>query len=165
MNARYQNCSFNSGELNRNVSLTFCITGQEPTPHNSVAFYAYMSHDLSAPGGGHVLVFDVVKTNVGSAYNHHDGIFTAPSTGSYVFSWTVTSGYHSYVYSELMVNSSPFGKLLTNSQATADEHVASSVVAVALTQGDVVYVRVAGSSGTLASQSNVYTSFTGWKLF
>ena len=151
--------------LPKNQYLTFCITGQEQTPHNTVAFYAYMSHDLAAPSAGHVLVFDVIKTNVGSAYNHHDGIFTAPSTGSYVFSWTVTSWYHSYVYSELMVNSSSFGKLLTNSDEINDEHVASSVVAVALTQGDVVYVRVAGSKGTLASRGNILTSFTGWKLF
>ena len=57
--------------LPKNQYLTFYITGQEPTPHNTVAFYAYMSHDLAAPSAGHVLVFDVIKTNVGSAYNHH----------------------------------------------------------------------------------------------
>ena len=124
-----------------------------------------MSHDLAAPGAGHVLVFDVVKTNVGSAYNHHDGVFTAPSTGSYVFSWTVTSWYHSFIYSELMVNSSSFGRIITNSQDIEDEHVGSSVVAAALTQGDIVYVRIVGSGGTLASHGNILTSFTGWKLF
>ena len=154
MNARYQNCSFNSGELNRNGSLTFDMTGQEPTPHNSVAIYAYMSHDLAAPGAGHVLVFDVVKTNVRSAYNHHDGIFTAPSTG---FCWQ-----HSHVYSKLMVNSSSFGTIVTNSEAIG---VGSSVFAATLTQEDVVYVRGAGTRGTLVSCGSIHISFTGWKLF
>lgn len=123
-----------------------------------------MSHDLTSPSAGHVIVFDVVKTNVGSGYNQHDGVFTAPSQGPYVFCWTVASWYHSYVYSELMVNSRPYGRIMTNSQDIHDEHVGSSVVVAVLNPGDVVYVRVAGSGGTLASTDRIYTSFAGWKL-
>lgn len=123
-----------------------------------------MSHNLASPSAGHVLVFDVVKTNVGSGYNHHDGVFTAPSQGPYVFSWTVVSWYRSWVFSELMVNSSTYGRIITNSQDIDDEHVGSGVVVAVLNPGDVVYVRVHSSSGTLASTDLIYTSFAGWKL-
>lgn len=123
-----------------------------------------MSHNLASPSAGHVLVFDVVKTNVGSGYNHHDGVFTAPSQGPYVFSWTVVSWYRSWVFSELMVNSSTYGRIITNSQDINDEHVGSSVVVAVLNPGDVVYIRVHSSSGTLASTDLIYTSFAGWKL-
>ncbi|XP_062602499.1 uncharacterized protein LOC134264218 [Saccostrea cucullata] len=140
------------------------IGGQENSAQSTVAFYAYMSKNLNNPSAGHVLVFDNVKTNVGSGYNHHDGIFTAPSQGSYVFSWTIASWYHSYVYTELVVNSAAFGKIITNSQDISDEHVGSSVVAVVLNPGDVVYIRIISAGGTLASTSNIFSSFSGWKL-
>uniref|UniRef100_A0A8W8K708 C1q domain-containing protein n=1 Tax=Magallana gigas TaxID=29159 RepID=A0A8W8K708_MAGGI len=140
------------------------VTGQDTNAHSQVAFYAYMSHDLHSPSTGHVLVFDVVETNVGSGYNHYNGVFTAPSQGPYVFSWTVVSWFNSYVYSELRVNNRPLGKIITNSQDIHDEHIGSGVVVAVLNPGDVVRVRVAGSSGTLASTDRIYTSFAGWKL-
>lgn len=64
----------------------------------------------------------------------------------------------------IMVNSRSYGKIITNSQDIDDEHVGSSVVVAVLNPGDVVYVRLAGSGGTLASTDLIYTSFAGWKL-
>ncbi|XP_061175591.1 uncharacterized protein LOC133184517 [Saccostrea echinata] len=140
------------------------IGGQENSAPSTVAFYAYMSKNLDNPSAGHVLVFDVVKTNIASGYNHHDGIFTAPSQGFYVFSWTIHSWYHSFVYSEVVVNSDSVGRIITNSEDIQDEHVGSSIVVVALNPGDVVYIRIRAASGRLASYASIFSSFSGWKL-
>lgn len=64
---------------------------------NIVAFFGYMSN--GEPGKHQILVFDVVKTNVGLGLNQHSGMFTAQINGVYVFTWTVVSGKHSYIYS------------------------------------------------------------------
>jgi hypothetical protein len=51
-----------------------------------------------------ILVFERVVMNIGGHYNNIDGIFVAPKTGIYLFSWTVcTEGAH-YVLTELMVD-------------------------------------------------------------
>ncbi|CAG2227876.1 unnamed protein product [Mytilus edulis] len=49
------------------------------------AFYAYMSSSENNPGPHHTLIFNQVISNIGNGYNQFTGIFTAPSTGIYVF--------------------------------------------------------------------------------
>ena len=49
----------------------------------SVSFMAQLSATLSNPANGHVIVFDDVVTNVGSAYSNVHGIFTAPVNATY----------------------------------------------------------------------------------
>ena len=43
-----------------------------------VAFCAYMSTSENSPSLHHIFVHDIVKTNLGSAYNRYSGMFTAP---------------------------------------------------------------------------------------
>lgn len=61
-----------------------------PTSSAVVAFYAYMSKDLPADVATphHVLVFDVVRTNIGNAYHSSTGVFIVPETNVYVFMWS-----------------------------------------------------------------------------
>ncbi|CAG2251312.1 C1QL [Mytilus edulis] len=108
---------------------------------NIVAFYGYMSHGESQPGKHQILDFDVVKTNVGLAYNKYSGMFTAPVNGVYVFTWTVSTGMHSYVYSQLVINSDPFGAIQTDSDEVSDYHTSTGSVVAELNYGDVVYIR------------------------
>lgn len=82
---------------------------------NIVAFYGYLSQGGSQPGKHQIPVFDGVKTNVGLSYNKNSGMFTAPVNGVYVFTWTVSTGMHSYVYSQLVINSDPVGAIQTDS--------------------------------------------------
>lgn len=132
-----------------------------------VAFYAYMSKDELQPGKNHILVFDDVKTNVGLAYNKHNGMFTAPVNGVYVFIWTVVCGRHNFNFSQLVINSNPFGAILTDSDGIDDIHTVTGSVVAELNQGDVVYIRTHptdGIDGIIISQDDMHTSFNGWKL-
>ena len=58
---------------------------------SSVYFQAYLTSPqaVAANDTTYTIVFDTAITNVGSAYNTANGIFTAPSSGYYSFSSTV----------------------------------------------------------------------------
>ena len=113
-------------------------------------------------------MFDSVKTNLGSAYNNNSGMFTAPADGMYVFTWTIFSGYNSYVFTQIVVNSDVFDYMITDSEHVHDIHSGTKVIVVSLTRGDLVYVRthpINLSVGRINSSNlSGQPSFCGWKL-
>nr|XP_022300158.1 complement C1q-like protein 4 isoform X3 [Crassostrea virginica] len=133
-----------------------------------VAFCAHMAASEHSPSLHHIILFDIVKTNIGSAYNKNSGMFTAPADGVYTFTWTIFSGYYSYVYTQIVVNSNAFDSMIVNSEEVGDMHSGTKLIVVSLTRGDVVYVRTDDtylSHGDLYSgRVNGYSSFCGWKL-
>ncbi|XP_062578820.1 complement C1q-like protein 4 [Saccostrea cucullata] len=143
------------------------ITPPSSNDHGPVAFYAYMSSDMTNIGGHHPLVFDVVKTNTGNAYHQSTGTFTVPQTGLYVFTWSVrvTSGsYHSV---ELVVNGKMEGIVYQQSMGKDDDQGGSTIVILANEHDDVFLrttMNMGANSGSIHSNSNGFTSFAGWKL-
>ncbi|CAC5426275.1 C1QL [Mytilus coruscus] len=143
------------------------IAGRYTDPSNQIAFYAYMDSHETNPGRHQTLIFDVVKTNVRSAYNKHSGLFISPDHGIYVFTWTIVSDLHGYIYSEIMINSAPFGSILTNSEDITDDHTVTGIVVAEVNQGDVVYIRTnpnVSIKGQILSDTFHRTSFSGWKI-
>ena len=96
-------------------------------------------------------------------------MFTAPADGMYVFTWTIFSGYHSYVYTQIVVNSDVFDYMITDSEHVSDIHSGTKVIVVSLNRGDLVYVRthpINLSQGSIHSSENSgQPSFCGWKLW
>ena len=133
-----------------------------------VAFCAYMSTSENSPSLHHIFVYDIVKTNLGSAYNRNSGMFTAPDDGVCVFTWSIFSDFHSYIYTQIVVNSAAFDNMITDSQENGDIHSGTKLIIVSLIRGDVVYVRTDDtylSHGIIYSgRVNGYSSFCGWKL-
>lgn len=127
-----------------------------------VAFYAYMSTTEPSPGQHHTFIFDTIMTNSGSGYSKHNGMFTAPNHVHYVFAWTVISGRHGWVYSEIVIKSSAFGSILTDSQYSNEEHPVKGTIVVELNLGDVVYIR---TNPTITIKGAILSSFSGWKIF
>ncbi|XP_063411325.1 uncharacterized protein LOC134694253 [Mytilus trossulus] len=84
-----------------------------------VAFYSYMSHSECNPSTRHTLIYDVSVTNVGSGYNQVTGIFTAPTSGVYVFIW-VTRVYDGEHPTELMINNTVYGITFLRSKGGDD---------------------------------------------
>ncbi|XP_052069138.1 complement C1q tumor necrosis factor-related protein 3-like [Mytilus californianus] len=133
----------------------------------SPAFYVYMSTDEASPGPHHTLIFNSVITNIGNAYNQYSGIFTAPSSGMYVLSYTITADSGASIPVEIVKNADVIGSLLTRAYGSYRQSVSSTVV-VNMNAGDVCYVRTSGSGATTAgsiySRTEARTSFTGWRI-
>ena len=120
------------------------------------------------PSLHHHLMFNNVKTNLGSAYNSNSGMFTAPTDGVYVFSWTIFSYYNSFVYTQIVVNSNAYDSMITDSEHVADVHSGTKLIIVSLNRGDVVYVRTHDTIHThghiLSDDHHGQATLCGWKL-
>lgn len=139
---------------------------ETPTSSAVVAFYAYMSKSLPAyvATPQHVLIFDVVKTNVGNAYHSSTGVFEVPESGVYVFIWSFQNGGGAYHSTQLMINSEEWGVVHAHSTSTSWMQ-SSSVVVAHVNKGDDVFVKTSeASQGLLYSDANSRTVFAGWKL-
>ncbi|XP_061193433.1 uncharacterized protein LOC133201661 [Saccostrea echinata] len=109
------------------------------TVHGVIAFYAYMSAILQSPSTGthYVLVFDIVKTNIGNAYHPTTGVFMVPESGVYVFTWTIRSGGDDTHSVELMINTEGFGTIYL--QTLNAETEVTGIVVAHVNVGDDVY--------------------------
>lgn len=137
-----------------------------PEPASAVAFYAYMSASEPNPSLHHALIFNVVKTNVGGGYNQFSGMFSAPSSGLYVFTWTIYTGNHGQTGFSIYVNHDVVGATFgetDNNQNDFDSDSGSMVVS--LNAHDNVYIRSSMACSTnVISDVSRRTTFAGWKL-
>ncbi|CAC5410289.1 C1QL [Mytilus coruscus] len=163
--ATTSSCRTADGQYDVTVNYRGKIGQETPDSKSTViAFYAFMSKSITNPGIGRRLIFDVVKTNQGSGYNSHTGVFTCPKAGIYVFVWVLRlySAYHS---TELMINNSVYGSTYLNN-INRDSSVSGTIVAH-VSEGDSVYVRIHSSykgSGLLISDKHGKLAFSGWLL-
>lgn len=150
---------------------TASISGTEHTRMSRivsepVAFYSYMASNEPNPSLHHAIIFDVVKTNVGGGYNEYSGMFTAPSSGVYVFTWTIYTGNHGQTQFNIYVNhnvyDSTFGET-DNNQHDYDSD--SGTMVVSLNAHDNVYIRSAMACTTYVYSGELARStFAGWKI-
>ncbi|XP_052699422.1 complement C1q tumor necrosis factor-related protein 3-like [Crassostrea angulata] len=137
-----------------------------PVPASAVAFYAYMSANEPNPSLHHSLIFNAVKTNVEGGYNQFSGMFSAPSPGLYVFTWTIYTGNHGQTGFHIYVNNdvvcATFGET-DNNQNDYDSDSGSMVVS--LNAHDNVYIRSSMACTTyVISDAMRRTTFAGWRL-
>ncbi|XP_033762119.1 heavy metal-binding protein HIP-like isoform X2 [Pecten maximus] len=124
-------------------------------PNTGIAFYAQLSADQSHFGTHQTVIFDRVRTNIGNAYNHDDGVFTAPCPGVYVFFWTTANRDNSHMQTELVVNGGQYGRVWADSGDHADYSMASNTVVVSLDTGNTVWIR----SDTISFWFHKWTEF------
>ena len=109
------------------------------------------------------VVYDKVITNIGSGYSRQTGIFTCPSDGDYVFTWSTLSGGSSSYNCNAYLYRNGVSSLETYSyegSASGYEH-ASNIVVFHLTMGDKVWIQ---TSGCNYFHGYPHTAFSGWKL-
>ena len=70
-----------------------------------------MSKEEANPSTHHPLVFDVVKVNIGGAYNPYSGSFIVPVDGVYVMSFSIRVYCHAQATIEIVKNSESQGIL------------------------------------------------------
>nr|XP_022298826.1 uncharacterized protein LOC111107771 [Crassostrea virginica] len=131
-----------------------------------VAFYAYMSQREPNPSLNYALIFDSVKTNVGGGYNEYSGMFTAPSSGVYVFTWTIYTGDHGQTKFHVYVNHDIFDITFGETDNNQDDSDSDSgTMVVSLNFHDNVYMRSAMTCTTYVYSGNAAKStFAGWKI-
>ena len=115
---------------------------------------------------GRTIIFDQKTLDTAHAYHSGDGIFIAPETGVYVFSWTINADGHTWAFTEIAVNGHAEGQTIADSQEDSDYRTATGTLVTALTAGDHVFIRY---KDTDYLTGNLYTyrgqcTFSGWKL-
>jgi hypothetical protein len=124
-----------------------------------------MSSPLTSPGGHHTLIYDVTKTNEGNGYHPHLGVFIAPNSGLYFFSWTMYLRPSSKHSSELVANDQVHGAIYT--QTVVDEYnCATGNLILNLNEGDEVFIRTRHdyNTGQIFSTEYGRTSFSGFLI-
>lgn len=148
------------------ITLNLEVRITPPNSHDGpIAFYAYMSTSMTNIGGHHTLVFNVIKTNSGNGLHSTTGVFTAPSSGLYVFTWTIRLEIDSYHGVELVVNGQGVGALYQHT-GSGESDMSSTTVVTHVDQGEDVFLRtrIDYNQGFINSNAYGYTSFSGWKL-
>lgn len=113
--------------------------------------------------------FEVVRTNVGGAWQAHINSFFAPRAGLYLFSTSFRGNAGGPVYSAIVHTTASEGSERTASlYSPSDLHTGdANTVILEVDVGDLVSVQLlAEGSGTIESlAANVFSTFTGFFLF
>lgn len=133
-------------------------------------FFAYMNRDQKTPSSRHTLIFDIVRTNLGNHYNGFSGIFTAPHSGTYVFTWTAYCSAGGHTSLQLVVNANVYISSYCNASGALWHRSVSGTVVAKINQGDAVFLRThpttcSSIKGNVVSNIYHRTAFAGWSLF
>ncbi|XP_045176620.2 cerebellin-1-like [Mercenaria mercenaria] len=128
---------------------------------NPVAFFAAITNHVTHAGVNQTYVFDHAITNLGNAYNNHNGNFVAPVDGTYVFSVTLMSLYHVNAHAKFFKNGQPVSTLYV-SGAEAGYDTTSQTIVLQLHKGDDISVHNIDVDVSMAGAH--YSTFSGFLL-
>ncbi|XP_062570590.1 complement C1q and tumor necrosis factor-related protein 9A-like [Saccostrea cucullata] len=118
---------------------------------DQIAFHA-VAYSNSGPG---VVIFDHVISNIGSRYDSSSGIFTVPTTGFYVFSWSIET-YEQLTEAALLVNGIEIRISKSDEIASYYDTITSFAILILIIKGK-VWDKV--KSGRAEAMQ---TMFSGW---
>ena len=133
------------------------------TVPDTVGFYAVLSRKMENPGTHHTIIFDSVKTNLGNGYNSHTGVFTVPTSGLYVFTWSMRLFGTEHHSAQLVVNNVVQGAVFL-SVIGGNENVSGSGVVYLNTGDDVLIRTTSDNQGNIESDPSGFTMFAGWLI-
>lgn len=143
--------------LQRHATSLFCFLLDKPI----IAFNAYISKHLTLHRNTPVnVVYDKVFFNYGNAYNPHSGIFTAPSAGLYIFTWTSLVNPKSIFDAEILINAKRKGLGNCNNEGSPGFGNCANTVPLVLKAGDKVNLRTTTANFLYKE----WSSFKGWKV-
>ena len=162
----YQICS-------RYRLLHFCFPETLQSKDENIAFFAYLSKDLTNPPAGTTVKFDEVETNLGHAYDPAHGVFAAPLNGSYHFQFIGAApenrqaGHMMHLYIMRNGKRESYAFLDRNT----DHWLQSSAVSVLhLARGDRIWVEITEAVGShvlaghRTADNATHTHFSGFLI-
>ena len=113
--------------------------------------------------------FEVTRLNVGNAMNAASGIFTAPKTGIYFFSFYGLGSIESYTFPQLYLNGNLIGSgwadNFGSSDGADDNPTFTLQSTLQLNEADQISLKLdSGGTGFLWDEGRHFTHFTGWLL-
>lgn len=133
--------------------------------------------NLTGDGTQYTLVCNTVTLNTGSGYAGGTGIFTAPSTGTYFFTFNIflsnliATHTNVYVYFQIVTVSSDRVISLNPyiTQNSSGEFGISGSIVKSMTASQTAKVIIAVSGGTktvsvVGGTGDTYSSFSGWQI-
>ena len=157
--------SFNKSQYLLTVNFKFDFLGVLKTNKNRVMFYARLSSTKTLHFHS-TIKFDVVVTNEGGHYNPGDGVFVAPVSGAYLFSWTALTYSGHYEFTELRVEN--VVKASVASSAAGNQYTPGTTTLVChVDKGHHVWVETSGgtSANYLYDWGGDTTSFMGLLVY
>ncbi|XP_060085584.1 cerebellin-1-like [Ylistrum balloti] len=127
------------------------------------AFSVSLSNTLvSSPGS--MIIFDEVHLDVGNNYNKGDGVYQVPVSGLYVFNWIIVGIKTEWLVTELVINGSSRGSLMTCAEYGHAYDSSTGVIVTPVNAGDHVLIR-STRGGTVRSVPDLGKSmFSGWRI-
>ncbi|XP_052212294.1 complement C1q-like protein 4 [Dreissena polymorpha] len=133
----------------------------------TVAFSAYLDHDVTNLGPDHTIQFHGVVLNKGNAYNPNTGIFTVPLDGVYFLTFAAEDYRFHREWLNLVVDGQLFSSTVFG--AANGHFVGSNIVLARLTIGQSVWVAVDSRETTGGSlqgdNTERFTTFSGFYLY
>ena len=127
-----------------------------------------MSSGEDHPSKHHTLIFDTVKTNAGNGYSKFSGLFTAPVSGLYAFTCSITmNGPGEYASYEIIKNADIVGTFFADADENNEYRSSSMTVILSLQVGDALFVRTSSTytpHGNVHSSTNARSSVAGWLI-
>ena len=137
------------------------LTGQTNV-HRPISFFVRLSQTTTLNKNS-IVKFDEVSVNEGNHFNSGDGIFVAPVSGTYQFSWTTITNSNKLAETELRVDNVIKETLHIALGSSAGNLFGRKVVLCKVTKGDHVWIQTSNVHAT-----NVFyvanaakSSFTG----
>ncbi|KAK7883874.1 hypothetical protein WMY93_026997 [Mugilogobius chulae] len=110
------------------------------------------------------LVFRYVVSNIGNAYNHNTGFFTAPVGGAYHFQLYIGAWSDEYFQSSAVLEKNGARVVTAIERANGGHSNAANAATLILNAGDVVCVRLVKNT-VIHDNQNHYSTFSGFLLY
>lgn len=137
-----------------------------PTGAQHVAFSSYLDHNIPHIAAGDVVKCNQILYSAGNGYNPHTGIFTAPDSGVYFFTFSIHN-YHRETNVRLVLDgNNVVGAVIHTTSGDIENNMASNSAIIQVNAGQSVWLeQVLDADAELISLPDYReVTFTGFRL-
>lgn len=162
-NGKIQNVSNLKASNNERPALS--LRGRQISQKGPVAFSAYLDHNVEHAGEGQTIKFNQILINDGNGYNRYTGVFTAPESGVYFFTFTIHNQQHQ-TNARLVKDSQNIVGSVVDTKETTENNMSTNSAVITVEAGQAVWVEQLTSNAELISVSNYrQVTFSGFLLY